>query len=60
MQPTPKQAERLRRLEEAVRTLDRMAEQDRLDPDQMRAAIRTIADAIESLRILVAQTIDAL
>lgn len=60
MEPTPKQAERLRQLEDAMRSLDRLAEKDRLDPADVKGAVRTIADSIESLRILVAQLIDAL
>lgn len=60
MEPTPKQEERLRQLEVAVQRLDQLAERDRLDPADVKGAVRTIADSIESLRILVAQLIDAL
>lgn len=60
MEPTPKQQERLRQLEVAVQRLDQLAEKERLDPVEMKGAVKTITDSIESLRILVAQVIDAL
>ena len=60
MQPTPKQAERLERVEIAVKQLDRLAEKDKFDVRDAQEAARTASDALESLRILIAQTIDAL
>lgn len=60
MQPTPKQAERLRQLEAAVKKLDSLSQRDRPNSEEIRTMVRTVADALESLRILVAQTIDAL
>lgn len=60
MQPTPKQAERLQRVEVAVKQLDKMVERGKMEPRDVEMAVKTISDALESLRILVAQTIDAL
>lgn len=60
MQPTPKQAERLERVEIAVKQLDRLAEKETFDVRDAQEAARTTSDALESLRILVAQAIDAL
>lgn len=60
MQPTPKQTERLQRVEVAVKQLDKMVERGKMEPRDVEMAVKTISDALESLRILVAQTIDAL
>lgn len=60
MEPTPQQAERLQRIETAVKQLDRMVEKGKFEPSDVQQAVKTISDAIESLRILAAQTIDAL
>lgn len=60
MEPTPKQAERLERVEIAVKQLDRLAEKEKFDVRDAQEAVRTTSDALESLRILVAQAIDAL
>lgn len=60
MQPTPKQEERLERVETAVKQLDRLAEKEKFDVRDAQEAVRVTSDALESLRILVAQVIDAL
>ncbi len=60
MEPTPKQAERLGQLETAVQELDALAERGRFNKDDLRSITKTVADSLESLRILVAQAIDAL
>jgi hypothetical protein len=60
MEPTPKQVERLQRVETAVKQLDRIIEKPKVDLEDVREALRHTSDSLDALRILVAQTIDAL